>query len=445
MSKNSNDHFFENTTWLIGGQVVRLIISFFISVISTRYLGPANRGVIDYVASYIAFFTSIIGLGINGVIIYELVNNREENGTILGTAISFRFVTAIISLAAFFATVWIADGNDPMIWTVAMLQAVQLPFLCLDTINYWYQSRYESKYPVIIQTIAYVVMSVYKVYLLASHKSMEWFAFSMSLDVSLIGILYLLLYWKQKGPRLRYSHATAKRLLRLAGPFILANVMSVAYGQMDRIMIKQMLDSNTAVGLYSTALNICALISFIPIAILESGRPLVVEAKAKDDALYQLRFRQLCAAILWICIFYSLAASLLARPIIYILYGTEFLDGSSCLRIGVWYTLFSYVGSAMHLWLLCENQNRYVLLFCTMGAVGNFIINFLLIPRWGINGAAFATLITQVLSNFIFPFLFQATRPYSVNVLKAIFLKDVHVREVLSFAWNKVRMMCGRS
>ena len=66
---SSNRSFFKNTTWLVGGQVLRLIISFFISTISTRYLGPSNFGVINYISSYIAFFTSIIGLGINGVII----------------------------------------------------------------------------------------------------------------------------------------------------------------------------------------------------------------------------------------------------------------------------------------------------------------------------------------------------------------------------------------
>ena len=433
----SNSNFFKNTTWLVGGQVFRLIISFFISTISTRYLGPSNYGVINYISSYISFFTSIIGLGINGVIIYELVNRREENGTILGTAIVFRLITSIICTVAFFGIVYYADGNDSVTMVVAVLQAIQLPFLCLDTINYWYQSNYQSKYPVMVQTFAYVLTSIYKVFLLATGKSVEWFAFAMSLDIGVIGISYLVLYWKQKGPRLRFSGKEAKQLLKISGPFILANVMSVAYGQMDRIMIKQMLGNSADVGLYSAALNICTLISFIPIAILESGRPLVVEAKARNDELYQLRFRQVTASILWICIVYSLGVTVFSKLIIYILYGEAYLGADICLKIAVWYTLFSYVGSAMHLWLLCENQNKYVLLFCTMGAAGNFIINYLLIPVWGINGAAFATLITQLLTNLIFPLFFRDTRLYSVNVIKALLLRDVEVKQLMQFVLRK--------
>ena len=436
MSENSK--FFKNTTWLLAGQIFRLIVSFFISTISTRYLGPSNYGIINYISSYIAFFTSIIGLGINAVIIKELVNNREENGTILGTAIVFRLITSIVCTAAFFVVIYYADNVDPLTMAVAVLQAIQLPFLCLDTISFWYQSNYQSKYPVMVQTIAYVVTSIYKVFLLATGKSVEWFAFAMSLDISVIGISYVVLYWKQKGPRLRYSNAMAKHLLKLSGMFILANMMSVAYGQMDRVMIRQMMGSDAEVGLYSAALNICALISFIPIAILESGRPLVVEAKAKNDELYQLRFRQLTASILWICIAYSLVVTAFSRLIIYILYGEAYLGASTCLKIAVWYTLFSYVGSAMHLWLLCENQNKYVLLFCAMGAAGNFIMNYILIPVWGINGAAFATLVTQVLTNWIFPMFFRDTRAYSINVLKAMLLRDIQLKELLGAVRGKL-------
>ena len=437
---SSNRSFFKNTTWLVGGQVLRLIISFFISTISTRYLGPSNFGVINYISSYIAFFTSIIGLGLNGVIIYELVNKRDENGTILGTAIVFRLIASIISTIAFFNIIYYADGGDKTMMTVAILQAIQLPFCCLDTINYWYQSNYQSKYPVIVQTIAYVATSVYKVYLLATGKSVEWFAFAMTLDIAVIGVLYLVLYLKHHGPRLRYSNSMAKYLLKISVPFILANVMSVAYGQMDRVMIRHMLGNSADVGLYSAALNICALISFIPIAILESGRPLVVEAKKQDESLYRLRFRQLVASIFWLCFIYSLGVSVFSKLIIYILYGEAYMAASNCLIIAVWYTLFTYIGSAMHLWLLCENKNKYVLIFCALGAGGNFIVNYLLIHIFGISGAAFATFLTQCLANLIFPLCFKDTRAYAIDVIKAMFLRDIQIKELVGI----IRAKLGR-
>ncbi len=431
---------FNNTTWLIGGQVLRLILSFFISTITTRYLGPSNFGIINYISSYIAFFSSIIGLGINGVIIQELITKREENGKILGTAIVFRFITSVVCTIAFLITIYYADGADKLTMIVACLQAIQLPFLCLDTLNYWYQSNYQSKYAVIVQTIAYVVTSAYKVFLLITGKSVEWFAASMSLDIALISILYLVIYIKQKGQKLKYSQSTAKRLLKQCGPFILANIMVVIYGQMDRVMIKHMLNSDAEVGLYSAAITICSLISFIPIAILESGRPLVVEAKEKSEELYRLRYRQLAASILWICALYSFVVTLFSKLIINILYGEAYLPANYCLKIAVWYTLFSYIGSAMHLWLICENKNKYVLVFCTMGAVGNLILNFILIPILGINGAALATLITQFFTNLIFPFFFKSTRNYTIETVKALLLIGVEPKQLFDMLLVKLKL-----
>jgi O-antigen/teichoic acid export membrane protein len=404
------------------------------SILTMRYLGPTNYGLINYVSAYITFFTSIIGLGINGVIIYELVNHKDENGSILGTTILFRLIVGVISMIAMLLVVYVADQGDRTTMIVAFLMSIQLPTLCLDTISYWYQAELKSKYSVMIQTIAYIAMSLYKVILMIAGKGVEWFAFATTLDLILLNGGYLFLYHKHRGQRLSCSKAAAKRLLSRCGPFILANVMSAIYGQMDRIMIKQMMGSNTEVGLYSAALTICQLVSFIPGAILESSRPLVVEAKATDETLYQLRFKQLSASILWVSGLYSLAITIFSKLVIYILYGADYMGANVCLKIAVWYTMFSYIGHAMNLWLICESKNRYVLWFCALGAIGNLLLNFALIPQFGINGAAVATLVTQLLTNFVFPACLRETRGYSKSVLEAALLRGIDLRSMVQYA-----------
>ena len=162
------NRFIKNTSWILVGQVIKMLLSFLINVLTARYLGPDNNGIINYVSSYIAFFTSLVGLGFNGIIIYELVNRREEEGEILGTAILLRFLAGIVSAVAFIGIIILTDGEEKVIVIVALLQAIQLPFLCLDTINYWYQSNMNSKYSVIAQTAAYFVMTAYKIFLLIS-------------------------------------------------------------------------------------------------------------------------------------------------------------------------------------------------------------------------------------------------------------------------------------
>lgn len=429
-AKLIRNRFLTNTFWILFGKVLHMLISFFISIATARYLGPSNNGVLNYATSYISFFTAIIGLGLNGVIIYEFVNHREEEGKILGTAIFLRFILGIISVFLLMGIITITDGNDKIIVGVTFLQAIQLPFLCWDTINYWFQSNMQSKYSVLVSTVAYLVMSLYKVYLLISGKSVGWFAFSISLDIIICSILYYAIYQKKKTQKLGFSVDVAKRLLKSSLPFILANLMVVVYGQMDKIMIKHLLGSTREVGLYSCAITICTLASFIPVAILDSARPLIAEAKKENEEKYNLRFRQLVAAIMWFSFIYSFFVALLSKYILYYMYGNDYMDANMCLKIAVWYTAFSYLGSARSFWLICEDKKKYVFYFSAIGAMCNLIMNFIFIPLWGINGAAVATLATQIIANFLLPCVFKTTRPYGKAVLHAILLRKLKLKEL---------------
>ncbi len=422
------NRFIKNTSWILFGQIVRLSISFVISIITARYLGPSNNGVINYINSYISFFTSLVGLGLNGVIIHEFVNHRDEEGKILGTAIGLRLIVGLLSALSFLGIVWMTDGNDPVIMSAAILQAIQLPFLCLDTVNFWYQSNMQSKYSVLAQTIAYLVTAAYKIYLLVAQKGVAWFSFAISLDFIILGVLYFVLYNRHKKQVMCYSAEVAKRLLKSGLPFILANIMIVIYGHMDRVMIKWLMESTREVGLYSAAITICSIISFIPSAILDSARPLIAEAKNESEEKYNLRFRQLVAGIMWISFLYSIFITVFSKLIIYLMYGSEYLDANICMKIAVWYTAFSFIGSAKDFWLICEDKKRYVFIFSAIGAGCNVIMNLVFIPWWGINGAAIATLITQILANFIIPFVFKETRQYSKYVLNAIFLRNLQLK-----------------
>ncbi len=423
--------FLKNTSWLFSGQILKMLMSFVVGIITTRYLGPANYGIINYVNSYIAFFTTIISLGFSGIMIYELVNHEEENGKILGTAIFFRLITGILSAFVMMGILSVTDGDEKAVMMVAAVEAIQLPFLCLDTLNFWYQAKLRSKVAVLVQVIAHLAASLYKVFLLITGKSVAWFAFAISLEILLAAAGYFFSYLKEKGPRLQFSPATAKRLLLSCGPFIVANLMIVIYGQVDRIMIKQMLDSNVAVGLYSAATTICGLFGFLPITILDACRPVVVEAQKESREQFYLRFRQLAAAILWSCLLFSIGVTLLPKLVLFLLYGKEYVAAAACLQVVVWYTSFSYLGSAFHLWLVCENQNKKVMLFSGLGAIFNVIANFLLIPGFGITGAAAATLITQFLTNFFLPLLIPSTRPYAKAVIDALFFRNMEAKELL--------------
>ena len=404
-----------------------MIIQFVIGIITARYLGPSNYGIITYVASYIAFFTSIVSFGLNGVIVNELVQNVEEEGEILGTAILLRFIIGILSSFSVAIIIGFSEGYDSQFFIVGLLMAVQLPFTSFDTINYWYQSKLLSKYTVIVQNVSFIFVALYNIYIILSRKPIEYFAITTTLNIILMAVAFYYSYKSKSTTPLLFSEYYFKRLLRQCFPFVLANLMIQIYTQTDKIMIRTLLGSTEMVGVYAVCTTISHMISIIPSALIDSGRPIVMELKAKSSIYYDIRLRQLIAGVVWISFLYSLFVTLLSPQILQLLYGSAYISGSTCLKIIVWYTIFSYLGGIRSIWLICEKKNMFVFWLSMMGAITNVLFNFILIPRYGIEGAAVATLLTQMLANLVFPSFFKDTRGFSRIAINGIFLKDILV------------------
>ena len=291
-------------------------------------------------------------------------------------------------------------------------------------IHYWYQSRLETQVSVKIQSIAYMIMAAYKIVILALGKSVEWFAFSTALEAAVVGLFLLIVYNRGEGQRLSVSISAGIEILKKSYHFILSGLMVTIYSEMDKIMLGQIL-SEEAVGYYTAATKISSMWSFVVTALINSARPVIISSKSKSEDQYIKQNKRLYAAVIWIGIAAGLGITLLAKPIIYILYGVEYMPSVSSLQISAWYTMFSKLGSARGIWVVCEDKAKYVKYYLGIGAVLNVILNYLLIPLYGPGGAAAATLVTQIFTAVFAPAIFRETRVYTKYVFEAFLLKGI--------------------
>ena len=429
----------QNTGWLIARSIMRMLVQLIIGAISARYLGPSNYGVLNYVAAYISLFSIICELGLTITIVNEIVKAKVSEGTLVGTAILMRFLAGIISMISLLIITTIVDGNDPVIRGVVIIRAIGLIFDSFNTINFWYQAKLQSKYATIYELVAYIISSIYKVLILIFQKDIFWFAAATSIDSFFIAIFYLLGFKKHSKSKLQFSFREGKRLLLIGLPFIFSGIMVFVYGQTDRIMIGKML-TQTDVGFYSCAASIGTMIGFIPQAIMNSGKTLIMDAKKEKQELFELRMRQTVAAVLWVMNIYAIGIFFFGRIVILVLFGNEYLPALNTLKILIWSFGLSYVGTLRNVWLICEEKRQYATAFSTLGALSNICMNFCLIPLMGINGAALATIITQVVTTFCAPAFFYKTRRFSVLLLEALFLKNIDLSNMITKLKNKVRM-----
>lgn len=413
-----------NAGWMIGARIIQMMFSFFISILTARYLGPDNYGLVNYGMAYVGFFTALCTLGINSIIVKELVSKPKEEGTIMGTTIFLRFFSSVLSVVLICVVVFFVDYGEQLTQKVVFLCSLSLIFQVFDTINYWFQSRYMAKVTSLSTLGAYVIVSIYKMYLLMTGKGVVWFAISTSIDYVCVAVLQILAYKKYNGAKMAFSCTMAKNLLGKSYHFILSGLMVAIYGYTDKFMLKQMLNE-TVVGYYSIATTISTMWVFILAAVIDSVYPTIMKLYETDYDGYKKKNKQLYAIVFYMSMFVSVLFMIFGKLIIDILYGDKYALAVTPLKIVTWYTAFSYLGVARNAWIVCENEQKYLKYMYFGAAIINIILNLLLIPQFGAAGAAFASLITQIFTSLILPALFKGMRPNTMLMLEAIFLRGV--------------------
>ena len=188
-----------NAGWIIIGRIIQLLISLFVGILSTRYLGPSNYGLINYASAYTAFFMSLCSLGINSVIVKELVDTPDQEGQILGTAMGLKGISSVIASIMMITISAVIDGDEPTTVLIVALCSIGPIFNVLETLIYWFQAKLISKLSSMAILVGYVATSIYKVFLLITDAGVEGFALATSIDYLCVGILLILLYKKEKG------------------------------------------------------------------------------------------------------------------------------------------------------------------------------------------------------------------------------------------------------
>lgn len=418
----------KNSAWIMAGKIVHMLLSFAVGLLTARYLGPSNYGILGYAAAYTTFFTVFCTLGINSIIVKEMIDHPKEQGAFLGTTIVLRLVSSFLSLGLIAMIARAVNRDDKLTIAVVTLFSVSLVFQSFDSFRQWFQCRLMSKYYAIATTVSYVAASAYRIYLLETGKDVIWFAVANTVDYLTVAVILYSFYKKNKGPKLAFSWTKVRHLLSLSFGYILSGLMVEILASTDRFMLKHMLDTTT-VGYYTLSVSISAMWVFVISAIIESMFPSIMENHNSQKALYLRANRRLYAIVFYVSIFASAIICLIGPVFIRIVYGETYLPAVSSLRVIVWYVAFSYLGVARDAWIVCERKQKYLKYIYLCAAIVNIVINALLIPIWGAVGAAVASLLTQFSTVFVFPLLFRELRPNVRLMMEGILLRGVFDRK----------------
>lgn len=415
-----------NIVWLFGDRILRMVIGLWVGVWLARYLGPEQFGHLNYSIALVTLFGTIAGLGLQDIVIRDLVKEPESVSQLLGTAFVVQFTGGVVAIMLIASFIIFRHPHDSLTKGIVSIISLTVIIKTTDVIKYWFEANVKSKYTVIIENGAFICIAITKLVLIIGHAPLIAFAWATLVEALIVAGGLLLLYELKVGYFRDWNlhKARALYLLRESWPLILSGVAIMVYMRVDQIMIGEML-GNQSVGIYTAAMRISEVWYFVPIAIMSSVFPSIIAAKdtGKDsyiDKLYTL-YRLMFYLALTVCFLLTLVADIIIPSI----YGSQYYEASSILKIHTWSGLFVAVGLVNGRWLLLENHLVTGTINTTLGALINIILNLILIPIYGIKGAALATLVSYGFASYFLLAVWKNTRDSFYAINKAIFFRGI--------------------
>ncbi len=413
-----------NTSWLMFERIVNMTIRFFVGVWVVRYLGPENYGVYSYALSYVGIFTAVSTLGLDGIVIRNLSSEQWSEGTVMGTAFTLRIIAGVFTIGIVAATV-LTVSDDWITQLAVLVVSGQLLFKSADVFKLWFKSEIKSKYPVWVRSGVTVLYAGSQIAcILAGLPVLVFVTLVMAqTGLKVLGTYLMYRYVPEGGnSEWTFEWETAQNVLRDAWPLIFAGLSVAVYMKIDQVMLGEMA-GQSAVGIYATAAKVSELWYFIPSAIAGSVFPKIVSSKENaSEKVYRQRMQNFYDMVAILSYIIIIPMVLSAGPLINLLFGAEYGEAGPILQIHIWAFLFVSLGTARGKWLITENFTRFAMISAVLGAMVNVALNYALIPTFVGIGAAWATLLSQVVAVFLSCLIWHPLRDVFVQMTKALFV-----------------------
>lgn len=408
-----------NSIWLLGDRILRLGLGFFVSLQVTNYLGTAQHGLMTACMAFAALFSPFTSLGLDSIMVRELVAKPELRNRLMGTAFLLKLGGSLFAmLIGLAAGYWWFNGAELKLF-IAFWQLLTFMVLSFDVVDLLYQSMRKSKYTVYAKTSSFILGSACRLWFLSMKAPLIWFVMIQFGEFALAMVFGVSMLFRQGLSvfNWRWDFSLAKKLLSESWMVALSAFVILMYMRIDAVMIEWLVGASET-GIYAAAVRISEVWYFIPLAIVSSVVPSVVQAYQTNKELAQAKMQRLLDTMTWVAIAAGVSVTLTAKYIV-MLYKPEFARAADVLVVHVWAGLFVATGSAATHYLILQGMAKFNFYRTLAGAVSNVLLNLVLIPLYGGLGAAIATLISYAISDYFSNALNPETRPLFRMILRS--------------------------
>jgi PST family polysaccharide transporter len=412
-----------NIGWLFVDKVIRMGIGLFVGLWVARYLGPGKFGLLNYATAFASLFGTIGQLGIDNILVRDLAAEPQRRDALLGSAFYLKLTSSVLILPVAVFAISLARRGDLDLFLLVALCGAGSIVQSTNVIGSYFQSQVASKYTVYATNLAFIFAAGLRIVLVLLGASVIAFGYASLVEL-VLAALFLAYAYRHNRLAIRnwtFERKLARRLMHDGWPLIVSSVAISLYMRIDQVMIGQMLNDRE-VGIYSAAVRVSEMWYFVPMAVVSTLLPAIIESRRYGDVVYNKRVGNLYSLMAWSGITVGIVFAFMSPWVVQTLYGAEFADAQSVLRIHIWAGVPVALGVAYSTVLTAENAQVITLYATLIGAGANVLLNLVLIPMHGARGAAMATLVSYwmvILSTL----LFERSRRTGLAILKSFLFR----------------------
>ena len=396
MSRPATQRVLQNTAFLFSGRLISRLLQFLLFIYAVRRLGAESFGVFSSALALVTLFSVGLDLGISEYGVQRLSRWRKQTPRMVGHILTIKCFLALVVLPVML-TVGFALGKDPR--SMQALGIIALAIM-LDEFAAVFHAVFEAHEKMIYSAAVYVVgnciMSVAGIGVLYWSASLILFCWVSAFGAALRLLLALGCYRFRFGGIFwnvdiqRFLHLVRKGL-----PFALVTVFITVYYYID-VLILDVIDGEGAVGYYSAAYRLIEAPLFISTALATALFPSASRLfQSNRHELLQLvagTFEKMAV----LAFSGAMLVAFFAHEIITLIYGPAYQATAAVLPVLIFSVALIMPNSVCGTTLRATDRQKFCMGVTGVGALLNVILNLLLIPKYSLMGAAWATVLTEM-------------------------------------------------
>jgi len=332
-SSDSFKKYLANTSWLFFERILRMGISFVVTIFVVRYLGPKDFGLYSYALSFFWLFASLSTFGLEAITTREIVKHPDTKDEINGTIFFLRLAGSLAAIILIAATLFLT-GEETYTAILILILSGSFLFQSFSAIEYYFRGIVKAKYNAYALSASVILSSALKVMFILLKAPLIYFVYAVVFEYAVLAFGLIAVYHHNKLSifNWKYSKTLASSLLKDSWPLMLSGLVVMVYMRIDQIMIKNMINVE-AVGYYSTAVRLCEAWYFIPVTLCNSIFPAIVNAKNVSTEFYNNRMQKLYDLLTWLAIGIAIPVTIFYGKIIQIVFRNKFYTAAPDLKI----------------------------------------------------------------------------------------------------------------